>query len=899
MVGDSVNVTVDVTDNIAVSQVYINISYPNGTYINISLQKGPGVKWFFNSTYPDLGIHTYTLWANDTQGNWNFTVPGTFEMKTDIIPPLLLNATDFPDPQVPGGFVNITVEAVDDTALGVVMLNVTSPDGMWNNVSMVQGTGDLWYLNTTYFDPGIYYYTIWANDTSDNRRGTAPGFFTIQDITEPEISNPLEDPNPQAVFGFVNISVDVTDNVMVHGVWITISFPDSSQLNVSMTRGGGDSWYYNSSYPEIGVHSYRIWANDTSDNWNTSTILLFAIFDYEPPQIILINDFPDPQENGGFVNITTEILDNVDVDMVWVNITYPDGFWINGTMEKGTGNEWYYDSAYPDLGLHYYIIWAKDTSDNWNTGGPDTFLIVDTDGPFLSNLQTIPTIQIKDGLINILVEVTDDVGVGEVWINLTYPGGSWNNISMVPGVGDIWFLNQPYSDVGSYSYIIYASDTSLNWNSTGPGSFEIVLYDDPPIIWGLSDYPDPQEVGHRVDITVNVGDDFGVSEVWLNIEYPDGSAVNISMSQGTGYKWFYQDLYYLLDDYSYWVWARDSGNNWNGSGPRTFTIQDRTPPEIDNILEFPDPQENGETVDISVLVTDNVAVSEVWMDIRYPDGLWYNRSMISQGSDQWNNHVTYSDLGLYIYSISAIDTSGNVNTSFSQSFIIVDTDGPQIYRQTETPDRFPKNKDAIISFHVTDDIVVDSVFISITYPDGSLVNLTMERGKGNQWLINSQFNDIGNYTYTIWAVDSSGNWNSSDNMKFVVEPEDMPTEIPRFLIILLLFIYWPLMLMILVVAVVKRYDSENRFAADLNRVASSLIRYYRSNPKAIKPKVNGIEDIISLCESCQIPPEEMMLTIIAIGNLTQMLEPDKHQLFDDLQAHLNSFNNRYRRIKQR
>jgi hypothetical protein len=832
-------------------------------------------------------------------GNWNFTNQRTFDIKTDIIPPLLLNATDFPDPQVPGGYVNVTVEAVDDTALGVVLLNVTSPDGSWNNASMVQGIGNLWYLNTTYSGPGLYFYIIWANDTSDNRHATAPGTFVIQDVEGPEFDNLQESPDPQAIFDFVNISVDVTDNVMVKGVWVNITYPGGGQLNVSMSKGGGDSWYYNSSYPDIGVFTYIIWANDTSNNWNVTFPFSFTILDIEPPQILSIGDSPDPQENGGSVNITSEISDNVYVDEVWANVTYPDGSWFNTTMDKGSGNGWFYNTVYPELGLHNYTIWTRDASDNWNNMGPGSFLIVDTDGPFLSNLQNIPAIQIKDGLVNILVEVTDDVGVKEVWVNVTYPDGSWDNTTMGVGVGDIWFLYRPYVELGVHLYQIYASDTSSNWNSTALGSFEVVLYDDPPIIWGLTDYPDPQEVGGRVDITVNIADDFEVSEVWLNIEYPNGAIDNVSMNKGTGYRWFYQDFYSILDDYSYTLWARDSGNNWNSSGPRTFTIHDRTPPELDNLMDFPDPQENGEPVMISVDVTDNVAVSGVWMSIRYPDGIWHNRSMIPQGADGWQIQEPYMDLGLYIYSISAIDTSGNVNTSTSQSFIIVDTEGPQIQKLIDTPDQFPKNKDAIITFYVTDDVEVDSVFISITDPQGSMVNITMERGKGNQWLINTIFEEMGNYSYTIWAVDTSGNWNSSDPATFVIEPEHISVEPPRFIIILLLFIFWPLILMIVVVALAKRFDSENRFAADLNKIAASLIRYYKSNPRTMRPKVRGITDIIMLCESSQIPPEELILSIFAIGNLTQIIGNGEYQPFEDFQAHINSFDQRYNRGKKR
>jgi hypothetical protein len=888
--GDFVNISVDVTDDIGVGEVWVNITYPNGTSINVSMQKGLGSNWFYNTTYPDLGTHSYTIWANDSIGNWNFSGPRTFDIKTDIIPPLLLNATDFPDPQIPGGYVNITVEAVDDTALGVVLLNVTDPGGSWINVSMTQGSGDIWFYNTTYFTAGIYSYIIWANDTSDNRKATAPGSFLIEDLNPPELDNLQDLPDPQRDGGRVNITVDVTDNVAIYDVWVNITYPDSTWQNVSMSKDSGDGWYFNSSYTDLGIYSYRIWANDTSDNWNFTSVETFTIVDIEPPQIISMDDTPDPQENGQDVNITSTIFDNVGVSEVWIYITYPDGSWTNTSMVWILGNDWFYNNVYPQLGVHSYTLWVRDTSSNWNTSSSGSFTIQDTDGPYFDNLQNTPAIQIKDDFVNISVDVTDDVGVGSVWINITYPDSTWQNTSMNSGGADRWFFNQNYTQLGTYNYIIYANDTSNNWNSTTSGSFEIIYMDSPPILWALMDSPDPQGVGDLVSISVNVADDIQVTGVWLNIEYPGGNFVNASIFQGSGYLWFYQDSFSFLGIYSYWVWACDSGNNWNSSGPRTFTIQDIRPPEFDNLVDSPDPQENNEYVNISIDVFDDIAVSEVWLNIRYPNGTWMNKSMRFAQNDRWYIREPYPNLGLYIYSISACDTSGNWNNSLSQSFIILDTDGPDIQKQEEIPDIFSGKEEVIISYYVTDDIEVIDVYINISLPEGRWINVSMQRGKGNQWFYNPEIGELGNYNYTIYAVDSSSNWNSSGPQNFSIEPENIPPKTPRLLNMVILFIYWPLLLVLFAIVVAKRFDSENRFTTDINKTVAALIKQYSKNPKKFKMKFSNIQDIIFLCQGTGIPPEELVLTILAAENL-QLSTNLKSDLFEeDIKMILDSLN---------
>ena len=113
----------------------------------------------------------------------------------------------------------------------------------------------------------------------DSNRGSAY-IFTKQsttDTTPPQITNIHDAPDPQNSGGYVNISCTVTDNIAVNVAKVNITHPDTTSVNVTMNTG---SYYYNTTYTQLGVYQYFIWANDTSGNSNTSAIYNFTITGY-------------------------------------------------------------------------------------------------------------------------------------------------------------------------------------------------------------------------------------------------------------------------------------------------------------------------------------------------------------------------------------------------------------------------------------------------------------------------------------------------------------------------------------------------------------------------------------------------------------------------------------------
>jgi hypothetical protein len=80
------------------------------------------------------------------------------------------------------------------------------------------------------------------------------------------------------------------------------------------------------------------------------------------PEIENVVATPSSVVQGGFVNITCDVSDNVDVDSVKVDIVGPTGFTpVNTTMIEGS---YFYNASYSVVGSYNYFIWASDSSDN-------------------------------------------------------------------------------------------------------------------------------------------------------------------------------------------------------------------------------------------------------------------------------------------------------------------------------------------------------------------------------------------------------------------------------------------------------------------------------------------------------------------------------------------------------
>jgi hypothetical protein len=161
----------------------------------------------------------------------------------------------------------------------------------------------------------------------------------IDDTSKPEIrdsnisySDPID---TLPGFGWENISCTVIDDTEVDTVRLNLTYPDTHSENHTMIKNG-DTYYYNNTLTDHGEYSYKIWANDTNNNINTTTPETFEIppnwdinIDHQCSIVDLIwiaGHFDETGDNGwiredlnndGQVSIVDLVLVSGHFDEIW------------------------------------------------------------------------------------------------------------------------------------------------------------------------------------------------------------------------------------------------------------------------------------------------------------------------------------------------------------------------------------------------------------------------------------------------------------------------------------------------------------------------------------------------------------------------------------------------------
>jgi hypothetical protein len=83
-IGGDTSIDSNVTDDVAVSKVIAEVTYPNGTMANYSMTNISPITWEKNLTNLAYGDYDLKVYANDTSNNWN-TTTGWFEVYDPIL----------------------------------------------------------------------------------------------------------------------------------------------------------------------------------------------------------------------------------------------------------------------------------------------------------------------------------------------------------------------------------------------------------------------------------------------------------------------------------------------------------------------------------------------------------------------------------------------------------------------------------------------------------------------------------------------------------------------------------------------------------------------------------------------------------------------------------------------
>jgi len=267
--GDSYTFNVSVTDNVdTAEELTVKVDWSHGSEGSNESMTHVGGNYFEKTVTLDTDTTadmTYTIYANDTYGNSDTTTQSSVTISDNDNPLLVADNSD--GSGTTGDSFSFDVTVSDNVGVGGV--NASWSHGSLSGNLALSNDGDgTWSGSITLDDNlGNLVYKVQVNDTSGNYVRGSQQSKSVTDNDNPQITDVSATPSTQDVGGYVNITAVITDNVAIGEIFLNIAYPDSSIQNFSITANKtGNTYYCNKTYTTLGIYTYFIWVDDSSDN---------------------------------------------------------------------------------------------------------------------------------------------------------------------------------------------------------------------------------------------------------------------------------------------------------------------------------------------------------------------------------------------------------------------------------------------------------------------------------------------------------------------------------------------------------------------------------------------------------------------------------------------------------
>jgi len=286
---------------------------------------------------------------------------------------------------------------------------------------------------------------------------------TYTDGTTPKYSNILQSPSGNPTYGnAVQCNATWTDNVALSRVYFRSNY-SGSWANYTASSSGSVYYYSIPSSQLSGGEKvgWNYWANDTANNWNKSmSTQSFTVQKATPTMTLLLNG-TNGDENymrNTSANLAAVLSVSGKTVEIWANFS--------GSMaRRATGASPLTNITKLNYPYSRYIVKANFSGDlNYTAASASHNLTVSPD-PDPPNITAVSPINLTYGLgylVTIRANVTDNVRVDTVRLNITPPGGAAELHSMTNSTPAVFTYSFRVWKTGDYYYKIIANDTTGN-----------------------------------------------------------------------------------------------------------------------------------------------------------------------------------------------------------------------------------------------------------------------------------------------------------------------------------------------------------------------------------------------------------------------------------------------------
>jgi hypothetical protein len=722
----------------------INITYPLNTSYNFNIttlnytysDASPSQCWYsndsgitnstlvsagnnFTSLFVSEGQNNWTVYCNDSLGNFNltnvrFTIDLTLPNATILLPQNdTINKTTTQ---------NMTVNLTDNINLKNATLFIFNSTGdkineTTRNVTGIQATVGIVYQ---FLYDGIFKWFYRVFDLSGNSFSTENNTITI-DATKPILN-----------ITYPQMNILYTENISTLNYTYLDLHPDSCWYSNSSGTWNSTKVSAGTNFTDVmtkeGVNNFTIYCNDTAGNVNSSTINFTRDLFYP------------------LVNITYPLNVTYSSNVSTLNYSYfdanPGYCWYS--KDNGVTN-----SSLVSAGNNFTGILSAEGQNNWTLYCNDSSGKINVSQRIFFKDSVYPLIQfelpteinnsnLSQNWIYVNVSV-DELNEVNISFNLYNLSGAVNLTALGPGNRS---FNWTSLSDAIYFYNVTIFDVASNKNSTE--TRRILLDTHNPNATLLNPPNNNYTSNATVNLTVNLTDNLMLSNATLYIYNSTDNLINQTTVNVTGIQAtvgiIYQFLYDGIFKWFYKVFDL-SGNSFSANN-NTLTI-DTVAPQIS--ITYP----------INTNYTINVSsINYTYFDVN-PGYCWYsknngttNLSVVNAGANFTN---VFSTEGTNYWTVYCNDSSGKVNSS--QIIFFKDSIKPlmNVY--------FPLN--------TTYNINVSQ--LNYTYLDANpgYCWYSNDSGTTNSTLVNAgtNFTNLisieGSNTWTIYCNDTFGNENLS------------------------------------------------------------------------------------------------------------------------------------------
>lgn len=382
-----------------------------------------------------------------------------------------------------------------------------------------------------------------TSDSLGKNSSIGPISISVYDNDPPELSLLSSTSTTQAGDN-ISITISANDNIGIDQVWAVIDGPETSRKPLSPLFG---LWNLEFETEEtyIGAISITIFANDSAGNTVDFQINDILIIDGNPPNIL--EDFTPIMVNTGETLTFSMLCDDTN-GISWMNTDYK----IEGALHSINMSKLGFNSH---NSIHFPEDFdPMDYSGNWSYFLGNVSIPVDNDevveyrfsisdtssniinGPWKSVdiLDSIsPVIEIKfnsteyntGDIIDINFSISDNIGIGEKWMNV------YQNDKIIFNISDDGMVHYEIPSNLTGSIFIQAFAKDFTGNHISAKTDNIFISDNiAPTIGSIQDLQ--IKVGETMTITIEANDNIEITLIEWSVDTKAGSGPNINLTLG-------------------------------------------------------------------------------------------------------------------------------------------------------------------------------------------------------------------------------------------------------------------------------------------------------------------------------------------------------------------------------